>query len=134
MFVIAFDAMWTVARVLNYTEEMRLQNISKSDPELEECGHLPGELVPLNKFNYSNAFMGCVIKSNYHKVNFTGVSVSDTRNSMIILHISYRVQSVMMKVGLLFIPKFDGLKQDQLKVTINGCTNVVSCPCTNWPY
>ena len=75
VFVIAFDAMWTVARALNRTEEMRLTNTSRSDPTLEECRHLPGELVPLNEFNYSNAFMGCVMKSNYQNTNFTGVSV-----------------------------------------------------------
>ena len=75
-YALAFDAMWTVAQVLNYTEDMRLQNKSKNATELEECSHLPGELVPLNEFKYSNAFMGCVMRSNYYKVNFTGVSVS----------------------------------------------------------
>ena len=74
--MIAFDAMWTVARALNLTEEMRLKNVSKNDPSLEECNHLPGELVPLDEFTYSNAFMGCVMKMNYQKTNFTGVSVS----------------------------------------------------------
>ena len=73
---IAFDTMWTVAQVLNYTEEMRLQNHSKDADEFQDCAHLEGELVPLNEFTYSNAFMGCVMKNNYYKVNFTGVSVS----------------------------------------------------------
>ena len=73
---IAFDTIWTVAQVLNYTEEMRLQNLSKDAAEFEDCDHLEGELVPLNEFTYSNAFMGCVMKNNYYKVNFTGVSVS----------------------------------------------------------
>ena len=72
---LAFDAMWTVAQVLNYTEEMRLQNLSKDASEFEDCAHLEGELVPLNEFTYSNAFMGCIMKNNYYKVNFTGVSV-----------------------------------------------------------
>ena len=76
MFVIAFDAMWTVAKALNRTEEMRLKNVSRNDSTLEECRDLPGELVPLNEFTYSNAFMGCVIKCNYQNTNFTGVSVS----------------------------------------------------------
>ena len=31
-----------------------------------------GELVPLNEFNYSNAFMGYVIRYNFHRVNFSG--------------------------------------------------------------
>ena len=76
MFVIAFDAMWTVARALNQTEEMRLQNTSSNDPSLRDCHHLPGDLVPLDEFTYSNAYMGCVMKLNYQKINFTGVSVS----------------------------------------------------------
>ena len=49
MFVIAFDAMWTVAKALNRTEEMRLKNVSRNDSTLEECRDLPGELVPLNE-------------------------------------------------------------------------------------
>ena len=73
---LAFDSTWTVAQVLNYTEEMRLQNKSKNAIEFEGCSHLQGELVPLNEFEYSNAFMGCAMRSNYYKVNFTGVSVS----------------------------------------------------------
>ena len=73
---LAFDTTWTVAQVLNYTEEMRLQNQSKNATEFDGCSHLPGELVPLNEFEYSNAFMGCVMRSNYYKVDFTGVSVS----------------------------------------------------------
>ena len=78
----AFDTMWTVAQVLNYTEEMRLQNLSKDATEFEDCAHLEGELVPLNEFTYSNAFMGCVMKNNYYKVNFTGVTVSSNQVEM----------------------------------------------------
>ena len=74
--LMAFDTIWTLATVLNYTETMRLENVSKSDPQFKNCSNLPGELVPLNNFTYSNAFMGCVMKENYYKVNFTGVSVS----------------------------------------------------------
>jgi gamma-aminobutyric acid type B receptor len=71
---IAFDAVWTLALVLNYTEEMRL-NQSKEQAIHQNCSsNLTGDLVPLNKFNYSNAYMGCVMKHNFYKVNFTGVS------------------------------------------------------------
>ena len=76
VYALAFDTMWTVAQVLNYTEELRLQNLSKDAAEFKGCAHLVGQLVPLNEFTYSNAFMGCVMKNNYYKVNFTGVSVS----------------------------------------------------------
>ena len=71
---LAFDAVWTLALVLNYTEEMRL---TKQQAIHENCSTtLTGNLVPLNRFNYSNAFMGCVMKHNFYKVDFTGVSVS----------------------------------------------------------
>ena len=75
-FQIAFDAIWTLAQVLNYTEMMRE---AESDLEFEymNCSSLSGELVPLHEFNYSNALMGCVMKENYYKVHFTGVSVSE---------------------------------------------------------
>ena len=76
MYQLAFDTLWTLATVLNYTETLRIDNESRLDPLIESCSHLPGELVPLDEFTYSNAFMGCVMKENYHKVNFTGVSVS----------------------------------------------------------
>ena len=73
---LAFDAVWTLALVLNCTEEMRL-NLTKEQAIHENCStNLTGNLVPLNKFNYSNAFMGCVMKHNFYKVTFTGVSVS----------------------------------------------------------
>ena len=68
--------MWTLALVLNYTEEMRLQNVSKAESPFQNCKDLQGELEPLDEFTYSNAYMGCVIKENYYRVNFTGVSVS----------------------------------------------------------
>ena len=73
---LAFDTVWTLALVLNYTEEMRL-SLTREQAIHENCSsNLTGGLVPLNKFNYSNAFMGCVMKHNFYKVNFTGVSVS----------------------------------------------------------
>ena len=71
----AFDAIWTIAQVLNYTEQMTIDQINRSLVH-ENCRDLPGELVPLDKFDYSNAFMGCDIKYNFYKVNFTGVTVS----------------------------------------------------------
>ena len=74
---IAFDAVWSLALVLNYTEEMRWQNQTKGQIIHGNCSsNLTGNLVPLNEFNYSNAYMGCVMKHNFYKVNFTGVSVN----------------------------------------------------------
>ena len=74
---IAFDTVWTLALVLNYTEEMRWKNVTKEQVTHENCSSdLTGDLVALNEFNYSNAYMGCVMKHNFYKVNFTGVSVN----------------------------------------------------------
>ncbi len=36
---------------------------------------VPGELVPLENFTYSNEFMGCVIRWNLERTDFVGVSV-----------------------------------------------------------
>ena len=40
------------------------------------CGHLPGELVPLENFTYKNEMMGCVLRNSFHQVNFSGITVS----------------------------------------------------------
>ena len=71
---IAFDAVWALAAALNATEEMR-----GSDEMVNQtnCKELVGELVPLNEFNYSNEFMGCVLKYNLQQTDFLGVSVSE---------------------------------------------------------
>ena len=41
-----------------------------------DCEGMDGGLVPLNEFNYSNAFMGCVIRYNLQQTDFVGMSVS----------------------------------------------------------
>ena len=62
--------------MLNVTETMRLKGLPRDHSEYENCRHMDGDLVPLDEFNYTNAFMGCVMSNNYYKTNFTGVSVS----------------------------------------------------------
>ena len=85
-YALAFDAIWTIAQVLNYTEEMKINQINRSSGH-EHCRDLPGEMVSLDEFNYSNAFMGCVIKYNFYKVNFTGVTVSSNEIGIYILYL-----------------------------------------------
>ena len=47
---LAFDTVWTLALVLNYTEEMRL-SLTKEQAIQENCStNLTGNLVPLNEF------------------------------------------------------------------------------------
>ena len=41
-----------------------------------DCEGMDGDLVPLNEFNYSNAFMGCVIRYNLQQTDFVGMSVN----------------------------------------------------------
>ena len=40
------------------------------------CGHLPGKLVPLEKFDYLNDRMGCVLRNSFQQVSFRGITVS----------------------------------------------------------
>ena len=74
---IAFDTVWTIAKALNKTEEMTLSdNYTKSYlVNVTGCINMTGDLVPLDEFNYTNQFMGCVIRYNFHQTAFLGVSV-----------------------------------------------------------
>ena len=50
-----------------------LERVNRNDSS--GCDHLPGKLVPLEKFDYHNELMGCVLKKSFHRVNFTGITV-----------------------------------------------------------
>ena len=61
----------------NFTMTEDIQScMVKELAEITNCRDLYGELVPLNEFNYSNAFMGCVIRYNFQRTDFLGISVS----------------------------------------------------------
>ena len=72
-----FDAMWALAIGLNTTATRVASNDSNG------CDHLPGELVPLEDFDYSNEVMGCVLRDSFQRVNFVGVTV---RHDIHMLH------------------------------------------------
>ncbi len=72
---VAFDALWTFALALNSTSEMVQSSTRQGIANLTGC-NVPGELVPLENFTYSNKFMGCVIRWNLERTDFVGVSVS----------------------------------------------------------
>ena len=76
---LAFDATWTLAEALDQMEHLRKNESLDSQviANITGCGDLEGDLVPLNEFNYLNAFMGCVLKYTLQQTNFLGVSVSD---------------------------------------------------------
>ena len=40
------------------------------------CDELPGELVPLEDFDYLNEKMGCVLRESFQSVSFRGITVS----------------------------------------------------------
>ena len=42
------------------------------------CEDYPGELVPLEEFNYRNKMMGCVLRSSIENLKFAGITVSIT--------------------------------------------------------
>ena len=58
------------------TDSEKPECVAEQLAQITDCTGLYGELVPLNEFNYSNAFMGCVIRYNFHRVNFSGMTVS----------------------------------------------------------
>ena len=62
--------MWALALGLHKASEKVRMNESNG------CDHLPGKLVPLEDFDYSNERMGCVLQNSFQQVNFTGVTVS----------------------------------------------------------
>ena len=68
-----YDVMWILAIALNKT----LTAVdSGRDINGTGCETVPGSLVPLENFTYSNEKMGCLIQWNIQQTNFSGVSVS----------------------------------------------------------
>ena len=70
-----YDVIWVLALALNNTMTM----INSGDISETNCGNIPGSLVPLEQFNYSNEKIGCLIQWNLQQTNFTGVTVSDCK-------------------------------------------------------
>ncbi len=71
----AYDALWTFALALNRTSDMVQNSTRQIITSLTGC-NVPGELVPLENFTYSNQLMGCIIRWNLERTDFVGVSVS----------------------------------------------------------
>ena len=40
------------------------------------CEGLPGDLVPLEEFDYTNERVGCILRQGFAEVNFPGITVS----------------------------------------------------------
>ena len=71
--LLGYDATWTLALALEKT--LRLVNKIEAD-NVTGCSNWQGELVPLEHFNYSNGYMGCVIRWALGQTDFAGASVS----------------------------------------------------------
>ena len=67
-----FDLIWSLALGLNRTAQL----VADNNIIDTNCSGLPGELVPLEQFDYSNQLMGCVLQDSIQKVQFLGLSVS----------------------------------------------------------
>ena len=70
---VMYDVIWVLALALYKTMTM----IRSGDISATNCGSIPGSLVPLEQFNYSNEKVGCLIQWNLQQTSFYGVSVSD---------------------------------------------------------
>lgn len=68
----AYDVIWVLAVALNNTLSM----VRNGDISETRCSNVPGSLVPLEQFDYTNERMGCLIQWNLQQSNFSGVSVS----------------------------------------------------------
>eukprot|EP00731_Ephydatia_muelleri_P014887 Em0008g607a len=66
----AYDAVWTLAFALNSTMTMVTSNSISGTG----CENMPGSLVTLDQFNYTNQMMGCLIQWNIQRTNFSGVT------------------------------------------------------------
>ena len=69
-----YDALWLFALALNNTDAMVK---SGDDISRTGCESVPGSLVPLEEFSYSNGRMGCLIQWNLQQTNFYGLTVSE---------------------------------------------------------
>ena len=68
---VMYDVIWVLALALNNTMTM----INSNDISPTDCSDIPGDLAPLEHFNYSNEKIGCLIQWNLQQITFNGVSV-----------------------------------------------------------
>ena len=66
-----YDVIWVLALALNNTMTM----VDNKDISQTGCSNASGSLVSLEKFDYTNEKMGCVIQWNLQQTNFSGGSV-----------------------------------------------------------
>lgn len=67
--------MWVVAYGLDLVDRWW-----KNGTIIDECESLAGELLPLHNFSYTNARMGCYLRTAFHRVDILGITVSAYMN------------------------------------------------------
>ena len=67
---VAYDSIWSIALALDIASKRIAVGNDTG------CDHLPGDLVPLELFNYTNERVGCIMKRSVDDVKFVGVTVS----------------------------------------------------------
>ena len=70
IFGVAYDAMWAMAVAL-HDAAIRVSNNDDTG-----CDDQPGQITPLEDFDYSNQKMGCILKNSFQHVRFSGITVS----------------------------------------------------------
>lgn len=78
---LAYDTIWSLAMGLEEASKtvsslMSTGAVASADHHFDECYGLPGEIVPLEQFDYNNQKMGCIFRQSMEKVEFSGVTVS----------------------------------------------------------
>ena len=67
---LAHEGIWSLAIGLdNAVKRIAMGNDSG-------CEGLPGDLVPLEEFDYTNERVGCILRQGFAEVNFLGITVS----------------------------------------------------------
>ncbi|XP_019849367.1 PREDICTED: gamma-aminobutyric acid type B receptor subunit 2-like [Amphimedon queenslandica] len=87
---VAFDGVWAIAVGL----DLASQRLSSGN--VSGCEDVPGNLVPLEQFDYTNMKLGCIIRQSFSEVNFLGLTgqisfnEKGSRNDSVVLFQQYR--------------------------------------------
>ena len=96
---VIFDALWILALALNNTMTMvNSGDITETDCEIFK---FPGNLTSFETFNHKNRKMGCIIRWNLNKTNFTGVTVSTCTYTVTINYVNIYYSLIMPTLNII---------------------------------
>uniref|UniRef100_A0A1X7UIU2 G-protein coupled receptors family 3 profile domain-containing protein n=1 Tax=Amphimedon queenslandica TaxID=400682 RepID=A0A1X7UIU2_AMPQE len=90
---VVFDGVWAIAIGLDIASK----KISSGNDS--GCENVPGDLVPLEQFNYANTKLGCIFKKSFNEIDFVGVTGQvkfnefGSRNDEFIQYQQYRLSN-----------------------------------------